>query len=362
LKLSICRPDELGATEVGLWRGWQRADDRLANPFLCPEFAVAAGRHLAGARVAVMEEEGVPCGFFSYEARRLGVGRALAYDLSDQQAVVCRPGYRWDARVLLKGCGLAVWEFDALASHQVEQLGPREVTLAASPVIDLRQGWDDWLARKKRQSPPIKESLRKRRKLEREVGPLSFTLHSGSHADLRRLMAWKSEQYVRTGRVDRFARPWFRELVADLLDSRTEGFGLELSRLDAGDRCVALQLTLRSEDVLAAWFPAYDTAVARYSPGMACTLAIVEAGTAAGQSYLDLGHGAAEYKELLKDFDVQVAQGWVERPGVASTARRWQQAPRRAGMRVVLGNPRLRVAARHTLNLLGRIRLARRGR
>ena len=51
--VSVVRPDELGPDELRRWRGFQRADATLGNPFLAPEFALAVARHQPTARVAV---------------------------------------------------------------------------------------------------------------------------------------------------------------------------------------------------------------------------------------------------------------------------------------------------------------------
>ena len=68
--------------------------------------------------------------------------------------------------------------------------------------------------------------------------------------------------------------------------------------LYAGDRPVAAHLGLRSDRVLAYWFPAYDPDLGRYSTGVALCLRMAEAAAADGIGHIDLGKGAARYKEL----------------------------------------------------------------
>src|SRR5262245_5717360 len=129
---------------------------------------------------------------------------------------------------LLEASGLAVWEFDHLIAEQVCRFVPQEYVPRASPVVDLRDGWENWITRKKA-SRRIKRSREQERKLAREHGPLRFTLDSRDPRHLEQLMQWKSAQYRRTGRFDRFARRWFADGLRRLFETRTENFSVELS-------------------------------------------------------------------------------------------------------------------------------------
>jgi CelD/BcsL family acetyltransferase involved in cellulose biosynthesis len=69
--------------------------------------------------------------------------------------------------------------------------------------------------------------------------------------------------------------------------------------LSAGGRPVAIHFGLRSAATLACWFPSYDVALAKYSPGLMLHLFMVEAAATAGVHRLDLGKGDEEYKTVL---------------------------------------------------------------
>src|SRR3712207_4525017 len=116
--ISLCRPDELGTSELTRWRELQRADASLTSPFLGPEFAVIMARHRPDVRVAVISEGADIVGFFPHHRQRMGVGRALGYGLANAQGIIAAPGYRWEPRELLRRSGLAVWEFDNLLGGQ----------------------------------------------------------------------------------------------------------------------------------------------------------------------------------------------------------------------------------------------------
>ena len=127
------------------------------------------------------------------------------------------------------------------------------------------------------------------------------------------LMAWKSEQYRRTGWIDFFDRPWIVDLVDDLFSTRTSHFGGLLSVLYAGETPVAAHFGLRSGHVLAHCYPAYDPRLGRHSPGLIHHLRMIEETAALGVHLIDMGRGPERYKQTLKNHDLYVAEGMVTR-------------------------------------------------
>jgi CelD/BcsL family acetyltransferase involved in cellulose biosynthesis len=362
MKVSLCTPDELGPAEIHTWRKLQWCDDRLASPFLAPEFALVLGRHRDDVRVAVIEDGPSVVGFFAHQRGRLGVGRALGYGLSNLQGVVHAPGLEWQPRDLLAQCGLAVWEFDHLVVDQLKAFGPRHAALAPAPFIDLSPGWDEWLRAKRAASSTVKKVQQNRRKLGREAGEVTFEFDSRRRDGLQLLMQWKSAQYRRKGRFDRFAKPWFVATFEELTEMATADFSGVLSVLSVDGRPIAMQQALRANGTLACWFPAYDVRFRAYSPGLACMLDLLQAAAERGLLQVDLAKGYADYKETLKDSEHTVVEGWVERPSPVATLRRVQQAPRRHVVDYVRAQPRLRQVARKALNDVGRLRTTLRHR
>jgi CelD/BcsL family acetyltransferase involved in cellulose biosynthesis len=359
--VSLCAPHELGPVEIARWRELQRADPRLAGPFLCPEFALVLGRHRRDVRIAVLEDGPQIVGFLPYHRKALGVGRALGYGLANGQGLVHARDLDWRLGEVLAKCGLAVLEFDELLGHQLEAFRPRQATAAAAPFVDLSVGWDEWLRAKRAASDAVKTVQRKQRKLARETGQVTFDFDSKRRDNVALLMRWKSRQYRRTGRFDRFSRTWFVAAFEELTEITTADFSGVLSVLSVDGRPVALQQALYANGVLSQWFPAYDVAFARYSPGLICMLEVLRAGCERGVAEVDLGKGQARYKEFLKDGRHTVVEGWSERSSAVATLRRLQQGPRRSVRDFVLARPRVRRVARETLNDLGRLRATLRG-
>ena len=348
MRVTVIQPDELGKTELDAWREFQRAQPDLASPFLSPEFAVAVGRIRSGTRVAVLEDGDDVVGFFAFERRRLGYGLPVAPGLNECQAVVHAPGFEWDARELIRGCGLVLWEYDNLMDGQ-RPFDSFALFRQPSPVMDLTEGFEAYLADRRRGSSRIRDLPRRRRRLEREVGPVRFVFDAQDPQALRTLMAWKSAQYRRTGRADRFAWPWVVELLQLMLESRAESCAGRLSLLYAGEELVAGHFGLSSERVIPTWFPAYDPRFSRYSPGLLLHVGMAEAAAVTGITTIDMGRGAKDYKEELKSRDIVVAEGRVTRPSPSAAVHWLRRAPVRRARHVVIENPALLQAADRVL-------------
>jgi CelD/BcsL family acetyltransferase involved in cellulose biosynthesis len=360
MRISVIHPGELGPAEISAWQDMQRRSGGAAsgaaglrNPFLSPEFTQAVGRHRADARVAVLTDGAAISGFFPFERHRAGAGLPIGAGLTDCQGLVHVPGFEWSPQELLRGCGLAVFAFDHLAAEQ-RPFRPYLAATAPSPVIDLADGWATYEAKLKVRSASFVRTVgRKSRKLEREAGPVRLDADSQDWAALHALMAWKSDQYRRTGRSDRFAQPWIVGLIEDLFQTRGDHFSGLFSVLYAGDTPVAAHLGVRSGPVVGHWFPAYDTRFAQYSPGLIEHMRMVEAVAGLGVELIDLGKGAKRYKEELKSSDIYVGEGAVTTRSALGLLHRARIAPAQWAVRTIRAHPRLYEPADQLLKRYG---------
>ena len=358
MRISVIHPSELGPAEVTAWQDMQLRSPGLRNPFLSPEFTQAVGRHRAQARVAVLTEAGRVTGFLPFETHKFGMGLPIGAGLTDCQGLVHVPGFGYDPRDLLRGCGLSVFAFDHLTGEQLP-FRPYLAATAPSPVIDLADGWAAYQTKLKVRSASFLRSVaRKARKLEREVGPVRLVTESSDRAALRSLMAWKSDQYRRTGRSDRFAQPWIVGLIDDLFETQGDHFSGLFSVLYAGDAPVAAHLGVRSGPVVAHWFPAYDTDFGPYSPGLIEHVRMVEAAASIGVERIDLGKGAKRYKEELKSSDIYVGEGAVTTRSPLGQLHRAHIAPAQWTARTIRAHPRLYEPADHLLKRYGAVHAA----
>jgi len=355
----IVRPDDLSVADLARWAEVQAGSPCLDSPFLSPQFATVVGRVRGGTRVAVLRDDAGEVGFLPFERARGGRGTALAAGLSDVQGVVAPEAVRVDLGAVLRACGLRVLDFDHFLAAQEGWLGttPGRYVREVSPVLDLTGGYETYVREKQSSTKSLfQTNARKRRKLAREHGEVRLVFHEPDHAMLDRVLAWKSAQYRRTGRRDRFADAGTRTLVHDLLEVEQTDFGAPLTVLYAGDAVVAAHLGLRSRRTVAWWFPVYDPEYAAYSPGQLLCLELARAMEVHGADVLDLGKGDEPYKDRLSNAGIALLSGSVARDRtshLAHTARYWPQERFRA---VVLGSPRLRRVARETLRRAGGVR------
>ncbi|WSG68387.1 GNAT family N-acetyltransferase [Nonomuraea glycinis] len=356
MKINVIRPGELGAVERARWRELQKADASLDNPFLSVEFAVAMDRLRDYVRVAVIEDGNRIVGFLPYERHSFGIGKPLGGFLTTCHGLIAVPDLKIDARALLRACKLTVFDFDHLVAGQ-PTFAPFESDVRPAPVMDFTLGFDTWLEQVKTNSPKNLKTVRyKERKLGREHGELRFEWSSPDPEVLRTLLNWKSDQYQRTGRVDRFAQPWIVELIDLMHAERSPDFSGVLTMLYSGDVPVAGHFGLSTATTLVGWFPAYDTEFAKYSPGIVHHMQMAEAAAASGLLMVDMGKGGKEYKDWLKSGVLYVAEGRVSRPSPAAAVHWMGRTPFNKARTIVMDRPSLYRAADRVLKGFGRVR------
>ncbi|MEU7001198.1 GNAT family N-acetyltransferase [Nonomuraea sp. NPDC046570] len=339
------------------WRALQEADPAFDNPFLSPEFTLTVGELRDHVRVAVVEDGADLVGFFPFERHSLGIGKPVAAGLTDAQGLVHCKDLEFDARRLIRDCGLSVFEFDHLVAGQ-PMLSERH-TLHESPIIDLSDGWAAYTETLKVNSgKTYKSTMAKSRKLQRDVGPIVHDYATTDPAPLHTLLAWKTDQYRRTGRTDRFSQAWIVELVERLLATQTDSFAGVLDMVYVDGRPMAGHFGLRTRDTLVGWFPAYDTSFAKSSPGLIQHLAMAERAAEAGIKVIDMGRGQKEYKDKLKTGQYAVAEGRVARMSAGASVHWMVRVPVRKARGTVMNSPLLLKTADRALKAYGRLRTA----
>jgi CelD/BcsL family acetyltransferase involved in cellulose biosynthesis len=335
MNITVVRPLDLGDPEIKRWRMLQESDPLLGSPFLAPEFTQAVGRFRDNVRVAVVTDGPDVVAFFPYERSALGIGHPVGFGLTDVQGIVAAPDLELDAKALLKACGLGVWDFDHLLAHQRMFASYHTITWV-EPIMDLSRGFGAYF-----DDARLKRIRYKERKLGRDAGELRYVFSSDDPADLRRLMTLKSDQYNRTGRMDRFSRPWIVDLVRHFHETGSTHFGL------------------RNDNVMAGWFTVYATEFAKYSPGLMGHLRLAEACPEHGITRIDMGRGGKEFKDRLKSSEIPIAEGRVAR-ATAGAGLHWLRAVPLSRVRsAVLNNPRLYDRADRVLKAYARLRVPR---
>ncbi len=298
---------QLGAAELELWRGFRTADPVLASPYFDPRFVQLAAQIAPGARVAVIREGGSVRGFLPFQQRG-GLIQPLAAPLSDFHGLIAEPGLEI-AHLLPQLEGVHRARFSGLvAAGETDLPG---LSHRSAMAADLSQGFDVYLAG--RNARFLKDKRRRRRALERDHGELSFSFERPTLAQVDHVVDHKRAQIVRTHQYDVFACGWTVDLLRRLAEVDAPDFGLRLAALKAGDKLVAAELGLTSGARHHLWFPIYDPAYAKYSPGGLMTLDTLEAASARGVTRVDFGVDADAYKHDFADPAEVVFEGLIER-------------------------------------------------
>ena len=296
----------LQPAEIAAWSALQKADPVIASPFFRPEFTAVVADARDDTLVGIVEESGEFTAFFPFHRDASGHGRPVGDQLSDYHSIIARRGLKLNACRLLRACGLKDWQFDHLPPGQGIFERFRSVE-TFSPSIDLAGEGESHEV----------DYQRRWRRLEREAGSATWEWNSADPAALNQLMQWKSEQYVKSGKRDNFSLPWVRQVVERIHGMEGPDFGGVLSVLRAGGRIAAVHFGMRSGSTLHSWFPAYDPALAKLSPGTLLLMGIVMKGREHGIDRIDLGKGKAFYKERLTNHTTPLIEGTVP----ASTLR-----------------------------------------
>lgn len=332
LDVDLIRPEELGAAERELWRGFVQADPAYHSPFLWPEFTEIAGRVAPDARLAVLHRGGKVAGFFPHQ-RRGGAAQPLAAPLNDYHGVIMAPGEAKPSLAevpgLIRAASLSVngWV-------PAEEVGPNRKVLIA----DIPDGWDAYYAeRMVEHGKFFKDKERARRSLGKDrQGEVWTEVDVRDPAHLDTLIGWKREQYQRTRRHDVFECGWTVEVLKALMAEPRDGFGASLAVLWAGDRPAGLEFSLHAGDHYHFWFPSYAPDAARCSPGVLLTQDTMRMKSGDGFKVFDFGFAGEFYKKYFCN-----REDWVTESVVF--ARAWRRFADQALDRAAIG-PAARLA------------------
>ena len=325
IQAEVRHPRDLSEREVEVWRGFCAADPAFSNPLLGPDFARLVGEARPDARVAVLSRRGEIVGFLPFHGRSGALAQPIGAAFSDYHALVCAPGARIDGAEALAAAGVSGLRFAGL-------IDPHGAFPAAEPcesegfVIAPPAGPDGYYAALQAENPKrFKNWRRLQNKLEREWGEVALASEAGSEETLDQLIAWKREQFHRTGAHDVFRPEWARRLFRSILAAEGDARGV-LITLRAGGRLAAGHFGLAVGGGAHAWLSVIDPEGASCGPGQVLTLRLAEIMPSLGLSSYDLSPGYAHYKAPFATGTVAVRQGLVTAAGRAGAAARSMNA------------------------------------
>ncbi len=339
VKIDVVRPWELTAHAVERWAALQAAEPAHETPFLSPHWPRAVSRAQGSAssvRVAVLGGMEDPKGFLAARVSPFTAMPAGA-PMNDYQGLVAEPGLEVDPREVVGALGVGRLDFCHMLESQTA-FAAHARGVQPSRIIDVSGGYAAYEAERRAAGiSALKDIDKKRRKVEREVGPVTFTAFSRSKGDFEQLVEWKRQAWRATGQTDLFAAGWPLRLVRGLFASRDPDFGGVLFTLHIGDKLAAAQLDIRGGSTVHSWIIGHDSAFDRYSPGMMLFQDILRWMDTVPYSRLDLGAGDYRFKRELANHEVGVAHGFVGNASAAAMMRQAAYGLRRVAESLPLG-------------------------
>lgn len=319
MNIDLLSADDLPAELIARWHELQSQTPELASPYFRPEFVQAVAAVRPNVEAAVLRDGDRVVGFFPFERYAGSIARPVGGRLSDYQGVIATAALNWRIEDILRGCQLKAWEFDHQLACQ-HQLAPFFAKAGQSRQLNLSAGYDTWLESRRAAAKTVNETLRKFRKLQRDY-TIRFVWHTSDEAVFQQLMIWKSEQYRRTGADDLFANQPIVALLRRIWQTQQPHFAGVLSALYANDNLAAVHFSMQSGPMLHSWFPAYDPALGKHSPGASLLLSMAQEAVEHGATCIDLGKGDEEYKLALASDSVPLGEGVVETRAIAGAVR-----------------------------------------
>ncbi len=350
----LVAPGELTQRDLDTWRDIQMASPAFHSPFFSPEFSLAVGRSRSDCCIAVLERHGRTIGYFPFHRTPGGVGKPIGGPISDYQGPILAPDTQCEGNDLLAASRLKSYDFNHVPMA-LTTVSAGSLHDAYSPHIDLSSGYASYVSsRPKPGRSAIKDTERRRRKLEAECGAIRFVMDDRSPEAQSQLFDMKRASYRRLGVPCAFDVPWIARTLEHIRNATGPHFSSVLSTAYVGEKLISAHFGMRTATTLNWWFNSYDFNHRDRSPGLILLLLAAEMAPDHGLSLIDLGRGDEPYKRNFANGGTIVCEGSIERsrtiPGalrqlqklaVRSLARipmgRFESWPRRASARFLTG-------------------------
>ena len=331
MHVQVKQPDSLSESDLTTWARLASSSVEFSSPYFHPQFTGDVASVRSDVEVAVCYDSGQPIWFFPYQ-RSGQTARPVGGMLSDAHGLIHDGRQSWSWPGVLKACGLSSWDYHYKVAAQIPFAEWRP-DVAAAAVMNLQGGFENYTTRLVSKSI-IKQTDRKARKLERELGPLRFEWNCDDDYAFDLLRKWKSQQYRDSDIADVFEFEWTVKLLKRIRQHSSRDYEGLFSVLYVDEQPAAVHFGLRAGSVLHQWFPAYDPGLNSYSPGTIHLLEMARHADSHGIERIDLGR-VCHYKSRVATDLVDVAAGCIDlRPvnrmlktGYAETVGWLKQSP-----------------------------------
>lgn len=328
-RINVCDFASLSEGDLEHWEQIRALRDEFTPPFFAARFSAAVNVVRGDVLTAVLRaKDNTPLGFFPFH-RVGGIGVPAGRFLNDAQNVIAIPGLKIDWTEIARAAKVRAFNLHAIVGSEAEWIHRYRLRSVKVFRADLGSDSGDYLKRLEKEHRTIGKQGQKTRKLGREIGPVRLEMDCRCPKILEQTIAWKRAQYQRTHILDLFLPDWTRDLVTTLHENALQQPGLQsnstvgnhqfsgdslrgiCSVLWAGDRPVATHIGMIEHGRMHYWFPTYDPAFARYSPGTALFTETIRAASQHGIHCVDMGYGEQQYKTKQTGTTTQVVHGTI---------------------------------------------------
>jgi CelD/BcsL family acetyltransferase involved in cellulose biosynthesis len=322
LEVTLKRPSELTSGEREAWNTFLDSDPALGSPYFTLEFAECCEEARDDTRIALIRRGGELKAFLPMQTGRLGYVRPLAGPLGDVHGLIAEPGCTLVLQDVMQAARIPVFDFHSALCSQ-SAFADQALHRDGSWIMDVSEGYDCWLARRKSVSPKyVRNIATRQRRLNEADGGHSFIMADDRPEVLETMIGWKRQQYRETGVFDVFSRAWPRRLLQAILKRQSDRFSGLSSSLNINGEIVAVHIGMASDRMCHYWFPAYNRDAGPMSPGLLLLLEMARTAAVIGHQGVELGPGQYGFKSDLANYQVGLAAGYVTTPSVQGAARK----------------------------------------
>jgi CelD/BcsL family acetyltransferase involved in cellulose biosynthesis len=307
-EVAILKADAIDQDVRSAWIRLRAQNPDLWSPYFDIRLFDILAKHAPNAHLAVIYDRDEIKALLPFQGKKGGLARPLGAPMSDQHDVIAAKGTRLDFPHVIDSMSMSGFLFSGL-KREVD--GALKLIKSNCHVADLSDGVGAYVAwRKANWSNQVKKNERRKRQGEREWGQMRIeTACPKTSNAFATLMAWKQAKYVETNRHNVLAAPWINAVLRDLYHSPDPSFVGEITALYFGDHQAALEFGLRANGAMHSWFPAYDQAFSKVSPGILLMDGMIEACGTRGITKVDLGIGHDQYKRHASNAPIPVWSG-----------------------------------------------------
>jgi CelD/BcsL family acetyltransferase involved in cellulose biosynthesis len=319
--------DQLPARHVEGWDNALQSRTPIRTPFLSHLFCKMVARVKGGVSVLVVDDGGNGASYLPFQMKRYLLGHAekVGGEISDYFGFAGQAPTDREPPELLNTAGLAALRFD----HAPDAIFPFrgvdvEHTAGIKVCIENYESFTKHLELRNKEF--IRLAERRKRRLIKDLGQLTFTWNDTDPAHLAFVIARKREQYARTGVADALSDEWKRKLLHALAGSESDLCRMAVSSVHAGGTWLASNICLLCADTAHIWFSVYDQAYNQYGPGHLLFLNVFEHGAARGYRCFDFGQGVSPYKAQYRGEEYGLRKGVLRANSVLGSAERLIQS------------------------------------